>query len=188
MVEFVGEGAGRTLLVVLRQFVLEVAPPGRDEAGGRAHRPAPFQTDEPGRHRASARVAGDADVARIDLGTREEVVERADPVPGPPRSEEFADEFHLVAGVVVLGRRTLDEERSRRIDILRALALSDGIEDEAGRAETGESLGETLVGLGAFAVVRVAATADDAGHLAALSFLRQVEVRGDEKTSAGSRR
>ena len=109
---------------------------------------------------------------RIDLRTREEVVERADAVPCPPRAEEFADEFHLVAGMVVLGGGAFDEKRSGGIDILGALALADRVENEAGGAETGETLGKALVGLGALAVLGVAATADDARHLAAGAVFR----------------
>ena len=87
----------RALLGVLGQFVLQVAAERGDEASRRGHRPARLDAAQPRRHRAAAGVAGDADVLRIDLRARQQVIERADAVPGPPASEELADEELLIA-------------------------------------------------------------------------------------------
>ena len=96
--------AGRALLGVGRQFVFQVAAEGRHEAGRRRHGPALLDAAEPGGHGAAAGVAGDADVPRVDLGPRQQVVQGPDAVPGAPGAEELAHQELLVAGVDVLGR------------------------------------------------------------------------------------
>src|SRR5438270_10284214 len=90
------DGARRALLGVGGEFVLQVAAKGRNEAAGRGHRPAVVEPAQPRRHRPAAGVAGDADVLRIDLRPAEQVVERPDAVPRPPRAAEFADEELLI--------------------------------------------------------------------------------------------
>jgi hypothetical protein len=76
----------RTLFRVLRQFVFGIAPDGRHEARRRGHREARLEPAQPCCLCASAGVARDANVPRIDLRAREQIVERTDAVPHKPRA------------------------------------------------------------------------------------------------------
>ena len=66
---------------------------------GRSHGPATIETAEPGRQGASTRVAGHTHVLGIHLGARQQVIQRADAIPGSPHAEELAHQKLLVPGV-----------------------------------------------------------------------------------------
>ena len=99
VIESHGEHSRRALFGIGGKLVFQVAAKRRDEAAGRAHRPAAFEAAQPRRHRAAAGVARDADVLRIDLLARQQIVESPNAVPGSPRAEELADQELLIAGV-----------------------------------------------------------------------------------------
>ena len=145
MVQTERERARRDLLRVGAQLVLHVAPQLGHEAARRGHRPARLQAAQPRRHRAAARIAGDADVALVDLLAGHQIIERADAVPRAPRAEEFVDQELLVARVIVLGGAGPAPRLPVRIHVLHALALADRVEDQHDIAETREPLAERLI-------------------------------------------
>ena len=67
VIEAQRQRARRALLHVGAELVLHVSPELGDETARGRHGPAIFDTAEPGRHRAAAGVAGDAEVARRPL-------------------------------------------------------------------------------------------------------------------------
>ena len=67
----------------------------------RGHREAVIAGERPFRQRAAARIAGDADVRRVDFGACQEIVERAAVVPHAPCPERVAEKIQLLAHHVV---------------------------------------------------------------------------------------
>ena len=77
---------------------------------------------------------------RIDLRARQQVVERADAVPGPPAAEELADEELLVAREQVLADADARPVLLLDVAVLQPLALADRVEDQHDVAHPGQAL------------------------------------------------
>ena len=180
VIESLGENSWRALFGVGGKFVLQVAAERRDEATGSAHRPTAIESAQPRRHRAAAGVAGDADMLRIDLLTRQQIVQCSDAVPGSPRAEELADEKLLIARVQMLGHTDAAARFEVLIDVLQSLALPDRVEDQADIAELRQRLRERLIRISGLAVGRMSARADDSGERT-FAILWDVQVRGDKE-------
>ena len=70
----------------------------------------------------------------VDLRAGQQVVERADAVPGAPGPEELADQELLVAGQQVLADRRRLGRCPWGVSVLQPLPLADRIEDQARRS------------------------------------------------------
>ena len=62
---------------------------------------------------------------RVHLRAREQVIERANAVPGAPRAKKLADQELLVAGVQVLVDTDTDPRLELLVGILQPLALAE---------------------------------------------------------------
>ena len=93
-------------------LILQVVKEPCDEAVGSRHGEAIVQGIQMRRLRSTAGVAGDADVSRVDIAARQQIVESADAVPGLPEGEILAQEGQLVSGQIV-GVCTEADGRSR---------------------------------------------------------------------------
>ena len=171
----------RALFGVGGKFVLHVPPKRRDETRGGGHRPAALDAAQPGRHRAPARVAGDADVFRVDLFTCQQIIECADAVPGAPGGEVLTHEKLLIARLEMLARAHANGRLEVLVGVLNALPLPQRIENQDDVPLSGQPLGERLIRLGGFPIGRMPARADDARSRPALAF-GKVQVRGHQKT------
>ena len=176
VIEAERQRARRALLHVGAQLVLHVPPEFGDEAARRGHGPAIVHAAQPRGHRAAAGVAGDAEVAHVDLLAGDQVIERADAVPRAPRAEALVDQDLLDAGVVVLAGAGPAQRLPVRVHVLHPLALADRVEDQDDVAQPRQALAEGLIRLDRLAVRRMPARADHARQREASS-LRDVEIR-----------
>ncbi len=85
------QGPVAALFGVGRQFILGIAQESGYKAGRRCHRPARFHSAQPRCHRTTTGIASDANMLLIDLGTREQVIERAHAIPCAPSAKELTD-------------------------------------------------------------------------------------------------
>ena len=138
-------------------------------------------------HGAAAGAAEGSDAVGVDLGTRDEVVDGADAVPGEGAGEGVADEGGLEAGFAVFAGGGFEEGLGGvgGVGVLEALALADGVVGEDGEAVAGEGAGEGVVG--DFAGEAVAGSDDDGGEflLRAPGLRREIEERGDGEVGLG---
>ena len=178
VIESQGQGSRRTLLGVLRQFILQVATERGDEATGRRHGPALLPTAQPRGQGAAARVAREAHVPWIDLTAGQQVVERPDAIPGAPRAEEFADQVLLIAGDQVFVYADADTRLEIFARVLQTLALADGVVDQHNISQPRQSLGERLIRIVGLPVTGMPATSHHAGQRE-LAALGQIQVGGD---------
>ena len=118
---------------------------GGDEATWGSHGETAVDGPQPLAHGAAAGVAGQTDHARVDVRTQQQVIQAADAVPGTPHAVVLPEQLHLLAHHVV--RRAAGGHRLalRDVDVLIALALIAGLEDEDHETAAHQTLAETLV-------------------------------------------
>ena len=183
VIEAKRQRARRDLLHIGAQLVLHVPPQFGDEAARRGHRPPVVQAAQPRGHRAASGVAGDPEMARVDLLAGDQIIERADGVPRAPRAEAFVHQDLLDARVVVLGGAGPAYRLPVRIHVLHALALADRVEDQHDVAETREPLAERLIRVDRLAVRRMPARAHHARQREPPS-LGDIEIRRHQESRA----
>ena len=168
------------LLHVGPELVFHVSPELGDETAGRRHGPPILDAAEPRGHGSAAGVAGDAEMAHINLFARHQVVERANPVPGAPHPEALVDEHLLDAGVIVLAGSRPVQRLQVGIQVLHPLALADRIENQHHITQTRQSLAEGLIRLNGLAVIRVSAGCHHT-RKREVPPLRDVKIGGHQK-------
>ena len=183
VVESQGDGPRRALLGIGGEFVFQVSAEGGDETGRSPHRPARFQAAQPGGHRAAAGVAGDADVLGVHLFPRQEIIESADAVPGPPHAKKFAYQELLIACIQMLADANAPFGFESRVHVLQAFSLANRIENKRHVSLSGQSLGKRLIRLRRFAVGGMAADTDHPRQRE-LAPLGEIQIAGHEKTGA----
>src|SRR6185437_1470602 len=107
---------------------------------------------------------------RVHFVARQQIIERANPVPRAPRAEELADQELLIPGVEMFTNAHADARLQLLVRVLQAFALAERIVNQHDISLPRQALREGLVNLLALSVGGVSATADDGGHfrLAAL--------------------
>ena len=173
------DDAGGILLAVGRQFVFEVGQESRYKAARGGHGEAVFYRPQPSGHGATARIARQPDVGGIDFRAAEQVVEGADAVPSAPSAEPLAHQFelfaHHIVGVAAVGHGAFVAQ----LPVLVAFALVERIVNQHHKTSAGEALAKSLIKFVVFAVVAVAAGANDAGCRAG-QFVGYVEMPRDQ--------
>ena len=174
--EALRQRSGGHLLGVDGQFVLDIAQPGGDVAGGRGHGDAVVHGGDPGGQGAAAGVAVDADASGVHLGAAQQVVQSAHGIPRAPGAEPLAQQHALLVQHVVFpaGVRVWT---NRRIQKLLTLALTGGIDGQHRETGLREGARGLLVAIAAFALAEVPAEEEHCGHLALAAF-RQIEIAG----------
>ena len=165
MVEPGRHAAVEVLLRVLRTDRLEQPAEARDVAGRRSRDDSVVERRDVGGLGPAARDAGHAEARRIDLGTRSEVVERADAVPGEVACRGAPREKALGAEIAVLRcRAAYARALCSGVVVLQPLPLTGRIDGEDDEALPDQIQDELLIPRRAEGDVGVADDVEDRGR------------------------